>query len=284
MNIRPLAIVAAIALPAAAVAQSTCKPASSTPEAKLLAFYAGPIAFSAVPGTALLDKGQIVISGELAMMPQPPSSIARSSGACGFNKSENSELAPVFPRPRISIGAGNGFVVEASILPPLTVMDATPHLGGLAVSWTKGDPLPFLGARLTLRAHTTFGGVDGPITCPKDELQETNENAPCYGGTPSKDTYEPNVRGVEAIVAGAGAGVAWHAGAGVNALGSRLLVSFVDGRGFLDNNVVQVTLSRVALLGGASWAASPTLALSAQVYSVPSDATTARLGLAWRVR
>ena len=90
--------------------------------------------------------------------------------------------------------------------------------------------------------------------------------------------------GVEAVLHRRTGDWGWHAGAGMNSTTSRLRVNFTDGRGFKDNNVVKIDLTRVALVAGASWAARPTLALSAQVYSVPSDATTARLGIAWRLR
>lgn len=284
MPTRPLLVLATFAFPALAAAQSTCKPSSNTNEAKLLAYFAGPLAFSSVPGVAELTRGQVALAGELAMLPTPPGAITRSSGVCGFNKSENTDLAPVFPRPRLAVGLGGGLVAELSFLPPVEVMDAKAHLGGAALSWTPKVTVPFVNSAIVVRAHSTFGGVDGPITCPKSELQTTNTAQPCYGSTPSNDTYEPNVRGIEGVLYRKGGRVTWHAGVGVNSTASRLLVNFTDGRGFVDNNIVEITLTRVALLGGLSFDPLETLALSAQVYSVPSDATTARLGIAWRVR
>jgi hypothetical protein len=284
MTLRRLAFIAALGAPFVADAQSTCTPKSTDPEAKLLAFFAGPLAFSSVPGVSGLGRGDIAVAGELTLVPSPPSSISRSSGVCGFSKAENSDLSPVFPRPRLALGLGNGLVAEVSWLPPVTVMDATPHLSGVALSWTMGATLPIASAHLTLRAHTTLGGVDGPITCPKKFLQTSNVSQPCYGTVPSEDTYEPNAVGIEAVANAAAGKLAWHAGVGMNSLSSRLKVNFTDSRGFTDNNVVKISLSRVSLLGGVAYDALPSLALSAQVYSVPSDATTARLGLAWRVR
>jgi hypothetical protein len=285
MRLRRLAL-CAILMPAALTAQSVCKPGSGTNEAKLLAFFAGPLGFSYVPGVSGVGLGNVAVAGELALLPKPPSAITHSSGVCGFNKSENADLAPVFPRPRVAVGIGGGVVVEASWLPPVTVMDATPHLSGFALSWTMGAALPFASAHLTLRAHTTLGDVEGPITCPKKYLQTTSTNQPCYGSTPSKDRYEPNVSGVEAVAHARLTKLGWHVGVGVNNLYSRLKVNFADGRGsaFDDHNVVQINLSRVAVLGGVTWDAMPKLSLAAQVYSVPSDATTGRLGLAWRLR
>ncbi len=271
-------------MPAWGTAQSVCRPAASTNEARLLAFFASPLAFAAMPEVSSLSRGQVSVAGELTAVPGAPAEIRESKGACGFSKSENSGLSPVFPRPRAAIGLGHGLVAEVSWLPPVTVADATPHLGGLAVSWMTDTPdLPFASA-VMLRAHATLGGVDGPVTCPASELQTASTSAPCYGTTPSDDTYDPNVRGAELVAIGRGARVRWHVGAGVNAVAARFRVNFTDARGFVDNNVVEISLVRAALLAGAAWDARASLTLSAQLYSVPTDATTARLGLAWRVR
>ncbi len=282
--LRTLVLAALVpSMPAALAAQPPCKPASDKPESQLIAFFSGPLAFGAMPGTIGLTRGRLVVAGELTAVPAPPSAINRSSGACGFNKSENSELAPAFPRPRVALGLGHYVTVEASFLPPVTVADATPHLGGIAVSVDAPHQMPF-NTILSLRLHTTFGGVDGPVTCPEKELQMTSTSAPCYGTSPSDDTYEPNVTGLEAIVRGRAGALRWHGVVGANSLRSRFRVNFTDGRGFEDRNVVEVQLTRVVVAGGVAWQPRPAITLSAQAYSVPEDATTVRLGIAWRLR
>jgi hypothetical protein len=269
---------------ATAGAQPVCKPDASTSEAKLLAFYASPLAFSAVPAVAGLGAGEIVVHGDITPVPSPPAEITSSSGACGFAKPENSGLAPVFPRPRVALGLGRGVTAELSWLPPVTVADATPHLGALALSWMTAGPVHGIGARVIVRAHATLGGVDGPITCPTSELQTSNPNGDCYGTVPSDDTYEPNTIGAEVIAVRAVGRAHWHLGAGVSQLQSRLQVNFTSQSGFVDRNVVEISLARVAVLGGVDWTLRDRLAVSAQLYAVPNDATAGRLGIAWRVR
>lgn len=281
-TVRALAL--ASALPALGAAQSTCRPSASSSEARLLAFFAGPMAFAAAPETVALARGQLVVAAELAFVPSPPAGISRSSGVCGFSKSENSELSPVLPRPRVAIGIGQGLTFEGSYLPPVTVADATPNLFGAAISWSPSHVTLPWSSRLHLRAHGTFGGVNGPVTCSRDALQPANPSSPCYGTSPSNDRYNPNVRGVEAVVTHAAGTMIWYAGGGVNSLTSRLTVDFTDSRGIRDNNVVEISLTRAALMAGAAWAWRPALVLSAQLYSVRGDATTARMGIAWRVR
>lgn len=277
-------IVAACALPVGVGAQSHCKPPAASNEARILAFFASPLAFSAAPEVMLLTHGQVALAGDLTLVPSAPSSISRSSGVCGFAKSENSDLAPVFPRPRVAVGLGHGLVAELSYLPPVTVADATPNMFGAALAWTPTNLSLPAGAKLHLRAHGTFGGVKGPITCSRGSLQTSSPSKDCYGTIPSKDSYNPNVRGVEAILSRPSGAFRWYAGAGINATSSYFKVDFTDQRGFRDNNTVQINLTRVALLGGATWSALPSIALSAQIYSVPEDATTGRLGIAWRAR
>ena len=278
------AIVVACAGPIVAHAQSHCKPPAASNEARVLAYFASPLAFSAAPEVMLLTHGQIALAGDLTLVPSAPSSISRSTGVCGFAKSENSDLAPVFPRPRLAVGVGHGFVAELSYLPPVTVMDATPNMFAAAVAWTPTDLSLPAGAQLHLRVHATFGGVKGPITCSRESLQTSDPSQSCYGTNPSKDSYNPNVRGVEAILSRPSGAFRWYAGAGINSTSSYFKVDFTDQRGYRDNNTVEINLARVALIGGATWTVRPSLALSAQFYSVPDDATTGRLGIAWRAR
>ncbi len=265
-----------------AAGQTVCRPAASTSEARLLAFYAGPLAFSATPVAGRPGRGSVIVAGDLTLIPDPPASIRASSGACGFAKPEHSGLSPVFPRPRIALGLGAGVSVEASWLPPVTVASATPHLGALAVSWQSASTIG--GAALQVRAHTTIGGVDGPITCPSSALQQSNPNGTCYGTRASLDTYEPRTTGVEVVAMRASGRWLWYAGTGANQVGARLRVNFTDGRGFTDRNVVEVSLARAALMGGVAWAPVAGAVVTAQVYAVPSDATTGRVGIVWRAR
>ncbi|MEA3244555.1 MAG: hypothetical protein U9Q74_00215 [Gemmatimonadota bacterium] len=275
-------VAAALAGAEDAAAQAVCRPGASTSEARLLAFYAGPLAFSAAPFAGQAGRGSVTVAGDLTLIPDPPASIRHSSGACGFAKPEHSGLSPVFPRPRVAIGLGAGVSVEASWLPPVTVADATPHLGAFAVSWQPAGSAR--GISLLLRAHTTIGGVQGPITCPSSALQSSNPGGDCYGAKPSHDTYEPRTAGVEAIARRVSGRWLWYAGAGVNQVGARLRVNFTDGRGFTDRNVVEIALARPVLLGGVAWAPAVGAAVTAQLYSVPADATTGRVGIVWRAR
>src|SRR5215207_7447053 len=134
---RPIALLLALATSAtAAVAQTgvTCEPPKGSNEAKLLAFFATPIAFS--PGGMLdgLRPGQVRVGLEAAYVPSPSKEIQQPEACYGIKKTENTDLSPVFPRPRIAIGFPGGVVLEGSYLPPVTVADAEPNLGSVALA------------------------------------------------------------------------------------------------------------------------------------------------------
>jgi len=274
---------AIIALPVTdLLAQGICRPDEDDNEARLLAFFAAPIAFSPGGNVTALGAGKFRFGFELTYVPKPSAEISRSE-RCYANKTEETQLSPVFPRPRVALGIGGGVVLEASYLPPVTVMDATPNLGSIAVSrLTNVGPTGLL-----LRAHATFGEVEGAITCPADKLQLSNTTQPCYGSQKSKDTYKPNMLGAEAALTFTG-GARWlgYAGAGYTALRPRFQVGFQDARPNVpfDDTRIEVDLNRIALFGGALIQLSSLIGLSAELYSVPEDITTFRVGasVAWR--
>lgn len=263
-----------------------CMPPSNSNEAKLLAFYEAPLAFSPATAPQLLPAGSIRIGGELAPVPSPDPSLERTS-ICYEAKGENTRLAPVFARPRIAVALPLGFVVEASYLPPVTIADAQPNLGSLALSYTQRLPFAPAGHPLlvTVRTHGTIGRVRGPITCPESALQVGDPDAPCFGQQPSRDTFKPRMFGAEGAV-----GTSTHngrlgayAGAGIMWLRPRFQVGFTDGAGNIDRTQIAVNLRRATLFGGLAFQVARALDLSAQLFAVPADAVTFRFGAGWRV-
>ncbi|HJU76089.1 MAG TPA: hypothetical protein VJ717_20280 [Gemmatimonadaceae bacterium] len=272
-----------VALPATElVAQGTCRPPKDANESELLAFFAAPIAFSPGGNVTALGAGRVRIGFEATYVPDPSDDIATSE-YCYGNKTENTDLTPVFPRPRLALGLGGGWAVEASYIPPVTLLDAKPHLGSIALSRLTSIG----GTGLLLRAHATFGQVEGAITCPEDALQLTTTSQPCYGNEASEDTYKPNMYGVEAALTFVQSQrVTGYAGAGYTALRPRFRVGFQDARPGIayDDTKIVVNMTRIALFGGASFQVGRLMALMFELYSVPEDVTTFRLGASygWR--
>ena len=288
----PLAVLSCVAFTARpAVAQTgvTCTPPKSSNEAKLLAFFATPIAFS--PGGMLADMrpGQIRVGFDAAYVPSPSKEIQQPEACYGIKKTENTDLSPVFPRPRVAIGLPGGVVLEGSYLPPIEVADAEPNLGSVALyrPWRLvGGPDGQGTLDFVLRAHATFGHVKGSITCPEENLQQENPGLACYGEEASSDIYKPNMFAGEGALVRQSADEHWgaYASGGVTLLQPRFQVGFQYLGGAFDDTKIEVDMTRFAVGVGGWYRLGKAAAVTGELYSVPADATTFRLGGAYTFR
>ena len=132
--------------------------------------------------------------------------------------------------------------------------------------------------------HGTVGHVDGPITCSSQSLQP-NPAQPCFGTTPSKDRFAPNVYGAE-LLAGVLLGGAWRAqaGLGVSHARARFQVGFRNGFDILDDTRVARDFTRATGTLGVTRVLSQRLDVGLLAYGVAGDAATVRLTGQWRVR
>jgi len=278
------------------VALSTLGPATGVPgecrvpkgsnEAKLLAFYSVPVAFSPAAAPEHARPWTLRLGGEVGSVPDPDSAIQQSS-YCFIRKTEHTRLSPFFVRPRLTLTLPHGFALEASYLPPVDFHDAEANLVSAALSWTKRLRTAPTGnaTALMLRLHGTAGEVKGSITCPEEALQLTDPMRACYGASPSLDTFKPRVLGIEGIVSTAAwdGRLAFYAGAGGNFMRPRFQVGFNNLQGFVDNTVIAVDLNRVAMFAGVTAQVSSTVDLSAQAYGVREDGVMFRFGGGYRL-
>jgi len=270
-------------------AAAQCRVRTDSNEGKLLAFYTAPIVFSMATAPQEMRPGSIRIGAEGEYIPKPDRAIEQT-GACFTQKSEHTSLSPVFGRPRITIGGPFGFAFEAAYLPPVTIARAKPNLFSFAVSHVRhlaaGPTLS--GTTVMLRVHSTFGNVNGAITCPRSQLQQSSPSSPCYGTNPSNDTFHPDMFGGE-IAAGLAPGsgrFSFYAGVGANRIDPHFQVGFTDANGSVDATEVELEqpLTRGSVFGGVTAALRQILDVGLQVYSVPSDATLFRLNGGIRFR
>jgi hypothetical protein len=281
---KPIALLALAGLTATSV-EAQCRPPANSHEARLLAFYEAPLVFSMAGAPTQLAAGELRVAAEAGNVPSPNAELQRPE-FCYQPHSENTKLTPAFGRPRIMLGLPAGFALEASYLPPVTIGDATPNLGSVAVA----RPMDFaVGGReltLALRAHGTFGRVRGAITCPRSALQTADATAACYGTQPSRDSFYPRMFGSEGALGlrALGGRFAFYAGGGATWLRPRFRVGFTDATGYVDSTEVEARLVRGSAFGGVSLNVSEALDLSGQVYSVPEDVTTMRVTIAYRLR
>lgn len=262
-------------------AQALCVPPSGSNEVKLFGAFAVPIAFGPLNAPTVRRAGTVDIGLEGTYLPKLDSA-TRTASFCRPGKGpEHTDLLFALPRPRIDIGLPGGFLLETSWLPPVRFNGVKSNMASFALSHVTA--LGMSGATLGVRAHGTFGTIEGPFTCGDDALQDPASE--CYQGTRSNDRYRPNIFGVETTggLSLAGGRFRPYAGAGVNWLRPRFQVEFINSLGALDNTRVEANLTRFALFGGASWAAAPGLAISGEIYAQPADAVTPRIAVRYRL-
>ncbi|MFL5562746.1 MAG: hypothetical protein ACJ79K_14845 [Gemmatimonadaceae bacterium] len=278
------AVVGALLVAAPKVAGAQCRPGEDSNEAKLLAHYSAPITFAPQVGPGS-GRHRIVFGADLTFIPKPDPALERT-GVCFMPKKESTQLSPVFPRPRLSIGLPLGMGLEIGYLPPVRVAGAKANLisGALSIArpLVSGSANPIVAAA---RIHATRGYVNGAITCGEDALQQSDPNAACYGSEKSNDTFRPNMWGIDGSI---GRGfmdgrLGLYAGGGYTWLAPRFRVGFNDANGFQDRTRVEVDLQRAAVFGGATYRLAGIWSATAQVYSVPVDVTLFRLGATARL-
>lgn len=257
------------------VVRAQCHPPANSHEARLLAFFSVPIAFSADPAAIEQPQGTVRLAFEGALVPQPSATLQHTE-YCYTGRAENTGLTRFFGRPRLSLSLPGGAGVEVSYLPPVTVEDATPNLFA-AAAWIA-RPVAY-GATLALRAHVTHGTVRGPITCPSSALQQSDPNGSCYGTSPSRDEFSPTIFGAELVGMSqpfAQGRVRANLGVGVNVLRPHFRVGFSDLLGGVDHTTIDVNLVRGVALAGLDVRAGSRCTASAQGYASFTDAATVR--------
>lgn len=263
-----------------------CRVPKGSNEAKLLAFYSVPVAFSPASAPEHARPWTLRLGAEVGLVPDPDSAI-QQSGVCFIRKTEHTRLSSFFARPRLTLTLPDGFALEVSYLPPVNFRDAEANLASGALSWAKRLRMAPTGdaTDIMLRVHGTAGEVKGSITCPEKALQQADPTQACYGASPSLDTYKPRMLGIEGIVSTAAwdGRLAFYAGAGETFLRPRFQVGFHNAQGFEDTTVIAVDLNRVAMFVGASAQVSSTVDLSAQAYGVREDGVTFRFGGGYRL-
>ena len=260
---------------AGAQLDDTCRPGKASNEAKTMAIFAVPLAFSSAAAPLRSGAGRLRLGFELSYLPNVSPSVATPT-ICRPDKPgpENTDLLFAAPRPRAAITLPAGFAFEASWIPPLRMSEVKPNLFGFALTHTSA--VGRRGMLLELRAHASIGKVEAPITCDDAALQDAG--SPCYQGTRSNDTFRPNVFGVSAAIGWAlGSRIHPYLGAGYNHLAPRFRVNFTNQFDVVDRRRVVVDLDRGVLFAGVSWSPRPMVDLSGELYSAPADALTVRV-------
>lgn len=265
-------IAAVLAIPAVAAAQGDCFPGTRSNEARTLANFAVPLAFS--PGGAPELRPQLRIGVEAASVPGVSPATATPTVCRPGKGPENTDLLPVLPRPRLTLPVPGGVALQLSWIPPVRVNGIRANLFGVSVAKSFGRQDGIL---LALRGHATFGSVRAPITC--DDKALADPSSECSGGQRSDDRLRPNIYGADVAFGFPLARGRLHPylGGGYTRLRPRFQVHFVNQAGDLDQRRVEVNLERVTVFGGATWSVTPGFGLTGELYAAPADGVSGRV-------
>jgi hypothetical protein len=206
----------AAAVPARAQGPDPQSLSFDRPEAWALKYFSSATLLSGFEAPRTRSAWSVSLGVEAGWLP-PISSANRFVGFDG-TKPEDLNKAPLFLRPRVTVGLPAGFSATVAVVPPVHIFGITPRLVALAVehavyrsdSWTVG-----------LRAYGQIGTVRGAYTCPPDVLGAAPGSAGNLYGcqAESSDTATLRYAGVEVGVGHEGRGrrrVSPHAGVGLN--------------------------------------------------------------------
>jgi hypothetical protein len=261
------------ALPRELVAQyDECRPGSGSNEAKTLALFAVPLAFS--PAAAPGRPRGITFGIEAANVPPVDPTVATPTICRPGKGPENTDLLAGIARPRLAVPLPLGLALEASWIPPVRVNGVKANLIGLALARSVALTRSMTAG---LRAHATLGEIHAPVTCDHQALGDPASE--CFHGQVSDDRLSPNIFGFDGSLGWtmAGGRLRPYVGSGYSRLQPRFQVNFTNQFGSTDHTQVEVDLNRVALFGGAGWQVTPLLAVTGEIYAVPADAVTGRL-------
>lgn len=156
-----------LALLGAVHAQPTLKETehldSDRPEAWALNYFTSVSLLAGLGAPRSREPGSVEIGFELDWIPK----INKAKRRAGFNglKEEDLNKAPIFARPRLTVGLPWRFSLIMSYLPPIELFGVEPNLFAFALERPLHECNPWT---VGLRAYGQLGEVEGAYTCPSD--------------------------------------------------------------------------------------------------------------------
>lgn len=253
------------------------------PEGRLLAFYAAAVAFS--PAAFADGESRLSLGVELSYVPWLDAAQRRPS----IDKPEATNLAPVFPRPRVALRLG-GVLAEASWIPPMPLFDVRANLFGFSAT---GTVLRVGGTSLAPRLWLTTGRIRGAMTCNEDTmlghgLELQTYYATVCRGRESDDWFEPRLLGGELVASRAvgSGGVRAYVLAGARYDRTRfdIGVRMPDGSRDPDHPILELRTTRPHFALGTTWRGPARWGAGLEGFYAPGSLFTARVSAryAWR--
>jgi hypothetical protein len=253
----------------------------SEPEGRLLAFYSAAMAFT--PAGLPPDDSRVAFMLEVSHVP----SLNRDQRRPSIDKPESTNLAPFFPRPRLSVRLGN-WTAEASWVPPMRVFDVEANLGAVSLAAPAMQIGPL---RLQPRAWGVTGRVRGSMTCSTREMIGRGADLELYFNTvcharESDDWFEPRMLGGELVASRAIGGASAYAVIGGRIDRTRFDIGVLTAIGERDQDhpILELRATRPHLALGASWRVRREVSAGAELFYAPGSLLTARVSGRWMVR
>lgn len=246
-------------------------------EGRIMAYYAAALTFSPV-GATTAPAPRTRVGLELSYLPP----LSRALRSAGGSKTESTNLAPLFPRPRVAIGLPGALRLEASWVPPVTAFGVTANLWGVALS----RPIaPVRGAELSARIAGFAGTARGAITCNDDLARGGSDDSTYFSvvchGRESEDEFRPRSLSAELVATrrpAAGARFVPYVGLGTSIEHTRFTVGVrrFDGSPDLTHPILDLHLVRGYGFAGASRALPRGLSLIGELFYAPGSVLTGR--------
>lgn len=136
---------------------------SDRPEAWAMNYYASVALLAGLGTPYSREPGSVEVGFELQWLPR----LSKSMRRVGFNglKEEDLNQAPVFARPRLTIGLPWRTALTLSYLPPIRVFGVKPHLFAFALERPIYERRPWT---FGVRLYGQIGQIEGAFTCPKE--------------------------------------------------------------------------------------------------------------------
>jgi hypothetical protein len=247
------------------------------PEGRLIGFYSAALLFSplGVPDRArtwALDAGV-----EIAYIPH----LSRSQRTAFQDKPEATNLAPVFPRPRVSLVLPVALNAQLSWVPPIRVFDVEANL--FSVSITRA--LEPRGWTVAPRFIATWGKVRGSITCFEDLRDGTqSENiyysSVCHGRN-SDDHFKPQHFAGEVLVSRQVPRLPFVPYAGLGVLREKTIFDIgvirPDGSRDPDHPILELRATRAYAFVGGTVNAWRSTRFTSELFYAPGSLFTARV-------
>lgn len=137
--------------------------ASDRPEAWAMNYFTSVTLLAGLSVPRSRTVGSIELGLELDSIPQ----LSAAERRVGFNgtKEEDLNQAPIFGRPRVTLGLPGRFALLLSYLPPVEIFGLKPNLFAFALERPlyESDPWTF-----GIRMYGQIGDVEGAFTCPEE--------------------------------------------------------------------------------------------------------------------